>query len=134
MLQTARSLLKGLVAAKCGKKAQGAGAYLNDVQAEATRRCPVRSVAGWLQPEAQLAALRCASGRLHAPNQSTGFKQGTGSNSDSGRLVMGFVRLQYIRCTGGYVWGIFTVSGYGRHAGPSPFAESPDQLYGLYFL
>ena len=62
MLQTARSLLKGLVAAKGGKRAAGNGAYLNEVQAEASRRCSVRSVAGWLQPEAQLAALRCAQG------------------------------------------------------------------------
>lgn len=62
MLQTARSLLKGLVAAKGGKRAQGSGAYLSEVQAEAGRRCTVRSAAGWLQPEAQLAALRCPPG------------------------------------------------------------------------
>lgn len=79
MLQTARSLLKGLVAAKSGKKAQGKGAYLSEVQAEAARRCTVRSAADWLQPEAQLAALRCGPGPIVCQSQGTGFEPGYGA-------------------------------------------------------
>ena len=59
-VQTARSLLKGLVAVKGGKQARGNGAYLNEVGSEAGRRCHVRSPQDWLQPEAQIGALRCA--------------------------------------------------------------------------
>ena len=60
-MQTARSLLKGLVAVKGGKQARGNGAYLNEVRIEAGRRCHVRSPKDWFQPETQVAALRCAA-------------------------------------------------------------------------
>ena len=57
-LQTARYLLKALAAAAKGQKLGGGAAYLADAKAEAGRRCEVGSAQGWLDPQAQLAALR----------------------------------------------------------------------------
>lgn len=57
-MQTARYLLKALAAAAKGQKPVGGAAYLADARAEAGRRCGVTSAAGWLDPQAQLVALR----------------------------------------------------------------------------
>jgi hypothetical protein len=60
--QTARSLLKALLAVKAGKKVAGNAAYLNDVsQSKLHGRCAVRSQSDWMNPAQQIAAFRCAS-------------------------------------------------------------------------
>ena len=58
-LQTARSLLKALLAVKAGKKVAGNAAYLNDIPAQQRGRCGVGSQSGWLDPAHQIAAFRC---------------------------------------------------------------------------
>ncbi len=59
--QTARFLVKALLAARRGAAPTGGAAYLADAEAEVGRRCGVRSAEDWLSPEAQLAALRSAA-------------------------------------------------------------------------
>ena len=59
-VQTARSLLKALLAVKAGKKVAGNAAYLNDMSQELRGRCAVGSQSDWLNPEHQIAAFRCA--------------------------------------------------------------------------
>jgi len=57
-LQTARFLVKALLAASKGQAPTGSASYLADVKAEVGRRCTVTMADDWLEPEAQLAALR----------------------------------------------------------------------------
>ena len=59
-LQTARSLLKALLAVRAGKRVAGNAAYLNDTQTESRSKCSVSSQRDWLDPAKQIAAFRCA--------------------------------------------------------------------------
>lgn len=63
-LQTARYLLKALMAAAKGQKPGGGAAFLANAEAEAGRRCGVTSADGWLDLQAQLAALRWFSSNI----------------------------------------------------------------------
>ncbi len=58
--QTARYLVKQLLAARAGK-AGGVGSadYTNNAEAELRQRCPVASSRDWLDPAVQSAAFRC---------------------------------------------------------------------------
>jgi hypothetical protein len=57
--QTARFLVKSLLAAEGGKAPAGSVEYVADARAALRERCAVRAAAGWLAPDAQVAALRC---------------------------------------------------------------------------
>lgn len=67
-LQTARFLLKGLLAVKTGKARQqpltGSMAYLNNLQQELSSSCSARGVDCWADPGMALAALRQRAARL----------------------------------------------------------------------
>ncbi|EIE26831.1 acyl-CoA oxidase [Coccomyxa subellipsoidea C-169] len=65
LLQTARYLVKQLLAARAGK-AGGVGSadYTNNAEAELRQRCPVASSRDWLDPAVQSAAFRHRSARL----------------------------------------------------------------------
>jgi len=60
VLQTARSLLKALLAVRAGKRVAGNAAYLNDTQTESRSKCSVSSQRDWLDPAHQIAAFRWA--------------------------------------------------------------------------
>jgi len=60
LLQTARSLLKALLAVRAGKRVAGNAAYLNDTQTESRSKCSVSSQRDWLDPAHQTAAFRWA--------------------------------------------------------------------------
>ena len=61
-LQTARYLVKRLLAAQSGKGSPGGSAgYTANVAAELKQRCSVRSPRDWLDPAVQSAAFRCCS-------------------------------------------------------------------------
>ncbi len=61
--QTARFLVKSLLAAEGGKAPAGSVEYVADARAALHERCAVRTAAGWLAPDAQVAALRCVPPR-----------------------------------------------------------------------
>ncbi|KAK9824680.1 hypothetical protein WJX72_012328 [[Myrmecia] bisecta] len=63
-LQTARYLLKNLLAVQSGKPAAGSAAYLQSAQQEMQSRCSLESAEGWLQAEPLLAAFRHRATRL----------------------------------------------------------------------
>ena len=56
--QTARFLVKNLLAAESGKAAAGSVEYVTNARATLQERCAVRSATGWLSADAQVAALR----------------------------------------------------------------------------
>lgn len=57
-LQTARFLIKALLAAREGTSPTASAAYVGDTSAEARRRCRVKDAAQWLDSDVQLDALR----------------------------------------------------------------------------
>ncbi len=72
--QTARFLVKSLLAAEGGKAPAGSVEYVADARAALRERCAVRTAAGWLAPDAQVAALRCVLPRgLGVPHCSCGW-------------------------------------------------------------
>jgi hypothetical protein len=58
--QTARYLVKALLAAREGKSQAPSVKYLENAEQEVAARSPVRSLADWQNPEMQVAALRSA--------------------------------------------------------------------------
>lgn len=57
-MQTARHLVKQLLAAEQGKKIVGTSAYLANTAEEAKRRSQVSAVADWFNVESQVPAFR----------------------------------------------------------------------------
>ncbi|BDA40509.1 Peroxisomal acyl-coenzyme A oxidase 1 [Coccomyxa sp. Obi] len=65
LLQTARYLVKQLLAARAGKASGvGSAVYTNNAEAELRQRCPVTCSRDWLDPAMQSAAFRHRSARL----------------------------------------------------------------------
>ncbi|KAK9834972.1 hypothetical protein WJX81_000797 [Elliptochloris bilobata] len=62
--QTARFLVKSLLAAEGGKATAGSVEYVANARATLKERCAVRSAAGWLRSDVQVAALRHRAARL----------------------------------------------------------------------
>ena len=57
-MQSARYLIKNLLATRAGKQPQGSAAYLGNAKGEMRMRCSVQDATEWRDPKVQLAAFR----------------------------------------------------------------------------